>query len=85
MIYTAPYVILLMRTNPSRGQVGGRLGPGNQDFLGPVKWHRAVRRVLFGAQKVEISRPNPLPLVQGIDFPASKAFRTGPYQSEVHR
>jgi hypothetical protein len=24
------------------------VGPGNQDFLGPVKWHRAVR---FGAQK----------------------------------
>ncbi len=30
---------------------GKGLGPGNGKFLGPVKWHRAVRRVPFGAQK----------------------------------
>ncbi len=35
---------------------------GNRDFLGPVKWHQAVRRVPFGAQKVKISRARPLPL-----------------------
>jgi hypothetical protein len=32
-------------------------------FLGPVKWHRAVRRVPFG----------------DLDLPASKALRTEPY------
>jgi hypothetical protein len=26
-------------------------GPGNRDFLGPVKWYRAVRLVTFWAQK----------------------------------
>jgi hypothetical protein len=31
---------------------GGRgLGPGNQDFFGPVKWHQAIRRVPFGGRK----------------------------------
>jgi hypothetical protein len=54
MIYTAPYVILLMRVIPLRGQVGGGwpVGPlENETFLGPLKWHQAVRRVPFGAQK----------------------------------
>jgi hypothetical protein len=39
--------MLLMRANPLRGQVGG-----NRDFFGPCKWHRAVRRVPLGAQKI---------------------------------
>ncbi len=30
---------------------GRGLGPGNGEFLGPVKLHRADRRVSFGAQK----------------------------------
>jgi hypothetical protein len=30
---------------------GRGLGPGIQEFLGPVKWHRADRRVPFGSQK----------------------------------
>ncbi len=63
MIYAAPCVILLMRANPLRGQVGGGMGPGNLDFLGPVKWHRAVRRVSF----------------RDLDLPASKALRTEPF------
>ncbi len=56
MIYTAPYVMLLMRANPLRGQVGGGWAGGKRDFLGPLKWHRAVRRMAFGAQKVSIFR-----------------------------
>jgi hypothetical protein len=32
---------------------GRGFGPGNGDFLGPVKWHRANRRVPFVAKKVE--------------------------------
>jgi hypothetical protein len=43
---------LLMRENPLRGQVGQGLGPGNREFLGPKQWHRAVRRVPLGTQKV---------------------------------
>ena len=33
---------------------GRELGPGNETFLGPAKWHREVRRVPFGSKKVEI-------------------------------
>jgi hypothetical protein len=47
MIYTAPCVMFLMRADPLRGQVGGGLGPGNGEFFGPVKWHRADMRVPF--------------------------------------
>jgi hypothetical protein len=38
MIYKTPYVMLLMRTNLIRGQVGGGLGLKIETFLGP-KWH----------------------------------------------
>jgi hypothetical protein len=51
MIYTAPYVIVLMRADSLRGQVGGGWAQEIKTFLGPVKWHRAVRRVPFGKQK----------------------------------
>ncbi len=54
--------------------------------LGPLKWQLAVRKVLpFGAQMLRFPGPNPLPLAQVMDLPASKALLTGPYQSEVHR
>ncbi len=39
MIYTAPYVILLMRANLLQGQVGGGWALEMESFLGPVKWH----------------------------------------------
>jgi hypothetical protein len=51
MIYTAPYVMLLMRAKPLRRQVGGGWALEIETFLGPVKWHRVVRRVPFGAQQ----------------------------------
>jgi hypothetical protein len=66
-----PYVILLMRATPLRGQVREGWALEIKTFLGPVKCHRAVRRVPLRAQKNR-------------DFqPASKALRTGLYQSEV--
>ncbi len=74
MIYTAQYVMLLTRANSRRGQVGGDWALEIDTFLGPVQWHRAVRRVPFGVQKVDVMK-----------FPASKALHTWPYQSEVHR
>ncbi len=43
--------MLLMRAKPLRRQVGGGWALEIETFLGPVKWHRAVRRVPFGAQK----------------------------------
>jgi hypothetical protein len=49
MIDSAPYTLLLMQANPLRGQVGGGWALEIETFLGPVKWHRAVRRVPFGA------------------------------------
>jgi hypothetical protein len=36
------------------GQVGGDWALKIESFLGPVKWHRAERRVPFWAQKLEI-------------------------------
>jgi hypothetical protein len=47
MISTASCVMFLMRTRAS----GSGLGPGNQEFLGPPKWHRVDRRVPIGTQK----------------------------------
>jgi hypothetical protein len=40
-----------MRADTLRGQVGGGWALEMESFLGPVKWHRADRRVPFGAQK----------------------------------
>ncbi len=54
MIYTAPYVMFLMLADPLRGQLGGGWGLEIDTFLGPVKWHRAVGRVPFWAQKFEM-------------------------------
>ncbi len=36
---------------PLRGEVGGGWALEFEGFLGPVKWHRADRRVPFRAQK----------------------------------
>jgi hypothetical protein len=51
MIYKAPYIIVLMRVAPLRGLVGNYGALEIETFLGPVKWHQAVRRVPFGAPK----------------------------------
>jgi hypothetical protein len=51
MIYTAPCIMFWMRAYPLQGQVGGVWALEIESFLGPVKWHRADRRVPFGAQK----------------------------------
>jgi hypothetical protein len=40
-----PCVMLLMWAASIAWASGRGLGPGNRDFLGPVKWHRAERRV----------------------------------------
>ncbi len=54
MIYIAPCVMLLMRADTLQGQVGGCWALQIESFQGPVKWHRADRRVPFGAQKTSI-------------------------------
>ncbi len=43
MIYTAPWVMLLMQPASILRASGRGLGPGNREFFGPVKWHRADR------------------------------------------
>jgi hypothetical protein len=40
-----------MRAYQLRGEVGGGWALEFESFLGPVKFHRAYRRVPFGAQK----------------------------------
>ncbi len=60
MFYTAPCVMLLMRAalRPS----GRGVGPWKLRIFGPVKWHRADRRVPFhlGTKKLRFPGPNPL-------------------------
>jgi hypothetical protein len=43
--------MFLMRADTLRRQMGGGSGPRNREFFGPVKWHRADRRVPFGPLK----------------------------------
>jgi hypothetical protein len=50
MIYTAPFVMVVMRADPLRGQVGEAWALEIETFSGLVKWHRAVRRMPFGAK-----------------------------------
>ncbi len=42
-----------MRAYPLRGEVGGGWALELSGFLGPVKWHRADKGVLFGALSVK--------------------------------
>ena len=49
MIYTASCIMFWMCAYSLRGQVGGDWALEFESFLGPVKWHRADRRVPFGA------------------------------------
>ncbi len=48
MIYTAPCIMFWMPAYPLRWKVGGSWALEIESFLGPVKWHRADRRVPFG-------------------------------------
>jgi hypothetical protein len=85
MVWSAQFIMHDARKYITRAS-GRRLGPGNRDFFGPVKWHRDIRWLLFGAKKVEISKAqHPLPLAQVMYLPLSKEWHTGPFQSEVHR
>jgi hypothetical protein len=45
MIYTAPCIMFWMCAYPSLREVGGGWALEFSSFLGPVKWHRADRRV----------------------------------------
>ena len=38
--------MFLMRANPLRRQVGGGWALEIESFLGPVKWHRAIKNIL---------------------------------------
>jgi hypothetical protein len=43
MIYTAPCIMFWKRAYPLLGEVGGGWALEFSSFLGPVKWHPAVR------------------------------------------
>jgi hypothetical protein len=60
MIYTSLCVMFLMRADTLRGQVGGGWALEISSFLGP-KWHSPVSSMPFHrAQKLSISRAQPL-------------------------
>jgi hypothetical protein len=58
LCFTAPCVMLLMRVASITvlWQVGGGWALEIESFLGPVKWHRADRRVPFRAKKKKKTR-----------------------------
>ncbi len=64
-------------------RASGRVGPSRiASFLGPVKWHRADRRVPIQAQKnSRFPGPNPLPLAQVMYMHESKILCTGLYRN----
>ncbi len=62
MIYTAPCKMFWMRAYLLIGQVGGGWAMEFESFLGRVKWHRADRRVPFGAQKTRVRGVDPDPI-----------------------
>ncbi len=45
--------------------------------------HLTARCLFIGPKKVSISRAYSLPLALGMDMPASKALRTGPYRFSI--
>jgi hypothetical protein len=47
----SPCIMFWMRAYPLRGEVGGGWALEFESFLGPLKWHRADRRLPFGDQK----------------------------------
>jgi hypothetical protein len=47
VIYTRPCIMFWRRGYTLRGEVGGGWALEFPSFLGPVKWHRADRRVPF--------------------------------------
>jgi hypothetical protein len=69
MIYKAPYqyIMFLMRADPLRGQVGGCCAREIEPFLGPMKWHRAVRRVPLDDQKSRMYR-SPVSLLYLVQY-----------------
>ena len=57
MIYTAPYIMFLMRSNPLQGALEG-LGHESRDFLGPLNSSSEARAV-WAQKKSRLSWPNP--------------------------
>ncbi len=59
--------MFLMRADPLRGQVAGDWALESETSLGPMKWHRAVTRVPFRAQKsreiISTMQPVHFPLI----------------------
>ncbi len=63
VIYTRPCIMFWRRRYTLCGEVGGGWALEFPSFLGPVKWHRADRRVPFGAPT---SPSNVYPRLQNI-------------------
>jgi hypothetical protein len=86
LIYTAPYVMLLMRAASITRSSGRGVGPWKlRHFLGGGNGIEPLGECHLGPKRSRFPGPNPLPLAQVMHFLASKALGTGPSQSEVHR
>jgi hypothetical protein len=60
-LYSPCIMMFWMRANLLQGQVGGDWALEFESFLGPVKCHRANRRVPFGAEKFSYHTANAPP------------------------
>jgi hypothetical protein len=57
MIYTSTCIMFWMRAlRALQGQVGGGWALEIESFFGPLKWHRADRRVHLGPKKLGYAR-----------------------------
>ncbi len=72
MIYSAPCIIVLDVCISIRRASGRRLGPGNWEFFGPVKWHHHL-----GPKNSRFQSPTPS---QVMAMYASKLLCTGLYR-----
>jgi hypothetical protein len=82
MVYTALYVMCLMRADPLLGQVGGGWALEISTFLGP-KWHSPNGSIQFHrAQKsLDFQGPTPSQCPRIMDLHPSNTLHTGPYKS----
>jgi hypothetical protein len=68
MIYTAPYIMPLMRANPLQGHVGEGVGHRNRDFFGPCKMASSRQASAIWGQKMTKQIPQESVYAPAPDF-----------------
>jgi hypothetical protein len=72
MVYTAPCVMYLLRADTLRGQVGEGLALEIESFWASCNGIEPICECHLGPKNSRFPGPNPLPLAQVMDLPASK-------------